>query len=88
MAELRAQHVEVDAAGRGSVLGESMGSGHRGCRNQPPPQQRTTQPRCQQCGARTLLRAPSGAGASGQSHESARSLSLSPRTGGPSRRTE
>ena len=37
VAELRAQHVEVDAAGRGSVPGESMGAGHRGCRNQPPP---------------------------------------------------
>lgn len=36
MAELRAQHVDADAAGRGSVPGESMGSGHGGCRNHPP----------------------------------------------------
>lgn len=36
VAELRAQHVGADAAGRGSAPGESVGSGHGGRRNHPP----------------------------------------------------
>lgn len=84
VAELRAQHVDADAAGRGSVPGESMGSGHGGCRNHPPAKNYPAKA----SGVWSQDPAQSPLRCRGRSRESARSLSLSPRTGCPSRRTE